>query len=583
MSDHHLSTKLHNLHLVARHGEDEDDLGEGISADSVGFGGRSTRKALQDKQKLNVSPALRAFLVRHKILDKTAAGVGAAETTDALREMLGKSHFSVPAALLDRSKPLPEYFISSSHNTYLMAGQLYGSSSAEAYETALKTGSRCVEIDAWDNSDNPDEPKVTHGFTLVSHISFRDVCETIRDVFDEEKALADKDDGYKVFPILLSLENHCGDHGQRRLVAIMKEVLGDRLLSAPVREKGHREQTGGEHVLLAELGACIAVIVEYNLPKEGDKEDSDTESSDENEPAELKEAREAYKKQKKDAPDAGIVPELAELGVYAQSVKPVDNSWFNPGELVNGPPHHLINVSESGLSSHLPAESVPIAKHNAQHLMRVYPKGTRIGSSNLKAINYWAVGAQICALNWQTFGTPNQLNDAMFSGSEGYVLKPAALRSDGSGDILGAGKKKKLRLHVAGATDVPVAEDREADSIKPYLTCNLYSPGNITSHFKQKTDAYKHHKVGILHRGDNPPVTEPIWNEVLEWEYDDNELVFLRMLMKSDDRFARNPRIAVAALRVLYAVEGWCFVRMLDMKGRETKCTVLVKIDIEDV
>lgn len=587
MSAHHLSSKLDKLKLFSKHGgndddNDNDDDGEGISAASVGGGGRSGRRAQIDKQKLRVSPALRSFLARENVLSKKDAGVDSDESTEPLRQLLGKAHFNVPPALLDRSRPLPEYYVSSSHNTYLMAGQLYGSSSAVAYEIALKTGSRCVEIDAWDDGDNPEEPKVTHGFTLVSHVSFRMVCETIRDVFDEETALAAKDANYVVAPILLSLENHCGEKGQQRLVAIMREVFAERLLSKPVREMGHREQEGsGEHVCLSDLGPCITVIVEYHL--KGDKQDTDDSpsSDDEADEEEEKAARKAYKDKKKETETGGIIPELADLGVYAQSVKPVDNSWYNPGKLENGPHHHLINVSESGLSSHLPAEAVPISKHNSQHLMRVYPKGTRISSGNLKPIKFWGIGAHVCALNWQTFGTSNQLNDALFSGSEGYILKPEALRAGGSGNIL-TGKKKRLRLHVAGATDIPADEDRDPP-LKPYLTCNLYSPGEIDGDaYKKKTSAYKHHKLGMLHRGDNPPATDPIWDETLEWTYEDNELVFLRMLIKSDDPWARNPKVTVLAVRLLYAAPGWNFIRMMDLQGRETKCSILVKFDIED-
>ena len=52
------------------------------------------------------------------------------------------------------------------HNTYLVAHQLYGKSSSDAYKAHLSAGARCVEIDAWP-SDNPMEPKVTHGMTLT--------------------------------------------------------------------------------------------------------------------------------------------------------------------------------------------------------------------------------------------------------------------------------------------------------------------------------------------------------------------------------------------------------------------------------
>ena len=90
-----------------------------------------------------------------------------------------------------------------------------GSSSAEAYEVALATGSRCVEIDAWDNDDDDEEPKVTHGYTLVSRISFRSVCEIIRNVHDKEAEGEVDEQGYRSAPILISLENHCGEHGRK--------------------------------------------------------------------------------------------------------------------------------------------------------------------------------------------------------------------------------------------------------------------------------------------------------------------------------------------------------------------------------
>jgi phosphatidylinositol phospholipase C delta len=82
---------------------------------------------------------------------------------------------------------------------------------------------------------------------------------------------------------------------------------------------------------------------------------------------------------------------------------------------------------------------------------------------------------------------------------------------------------------------------------------------------------------------DTSPANDPVWKEVLEWEYEDNELVFLRLLIKSDDSFARNPIFAVAAVRLMYAVSGWVFIRMLDLGGHETTCSLLVKLDFEDI
>jgi phosphatidylinositol phospholipase C delta len=553
---------------------DDEDRGEVIDAGTVAGGGHAARQSTITKNDLRVSSALKKYLVEENVLQEADAGLDVDQPTSALRGLLDKSHINVPPQVLDRNYPLPEYFISSSHNTYLMAHQLFGSSHASAYEIALYTGSRCVEIDAWDNDDNKDEPKVTHGYTLVSNIPFRTVCETLRDVVDKEAATE-----RKAAPIMISLENHCDAHGQLRLAQIMREVFGDRLLSRSVREKGQREQEGtGEHVTLAELGNKVVVIVEYHLPNEEESSDSDSSSDDEEE----RQARQQYAEKKK-ATNAGvIIPELAELGVYAQSVKPVNNSWFE-ADLENAPHHQLVNVSESGLKAFLPTNSAKIARHNAHHLMRVYPKGTRISSKNLAPVPFWGIGAQICALNWQTFGASSQLNEALFAGSGGYVLKPAALRAGGDGNC-NTGRRRKLRLHIGGATDLPLPKDREVEDIKPYLTCTMVHPSDLNNMpAKRKTAGYKPHKLTSFMRKDDSPSTDPIWKEVLEWEYDDNELVFLRLLIKSDDSFARNPIFCVAAVRLMYAAPGWRFIRMLDLGGHETTCTLLVRFEFVDL
>ena len=73
--------------------------------------------------------------------------------------------------------------------------------------------------------------------------------------------------------------------------------------------------------------------------------------------------------------------------------------------------------------------SEKFVRHNRKYLSRVYPKGTRVFSSNFDPIPLWLVGCQMVALNYQAQDKPLAFNRALFraNGMCGYVLKPEPL------------------------------------------------------------------------------------------------------------------------------------------------------------
>ncbi|CAB4036746.1 1-phosphatidylinositol 4,5-bisphosphate phosphodiesterase gamma-1-like isoform X3 [Paramuricea clavata] len=187
----------------------------------------------------------------------------------------------------------------------------------------------------------------------------------------------------------------------------------------------------------------------------------------------------------------------------------------------------MSSISESKIDKYTNLKnSARFNLYNHNQLTRVYPKGTRVDSTNYDPTMMWNCGVQMCALNYQTSDRSMQLNHGRFmdNGGCGYILKPPCTRLENfdpyNTNMLEGVRPVTVNLTIIAARHLP----KIARGItSPFVEVEIIGACYDVQKFKTETQA------------DNG--LNPVYDTTIEFDVICPPMAYIRFAVYDEDMF----------------------------------------------
>ncbi|CAI0443637.1 unnamed protein product [Linum tenue] len=469
----------------------------------------------------------------------------------------------------DMTAPLSHYFIYTGHNSYLTGNQLSSDCSDIPIIQALQRGVRVIELDIWPNS-NKDGIEVLHGRTLTTPVELIKCLRSIK-----EHAFTASD-----YPVVITLEDHLTPDLQAKVAEMVTQTFGDILFcpdSDCLKEFPSPESLKKRIIISTKPPKEYMSAAVPKDTQEGDSQNGKTASDEEAWGKEVphlkgpasgndKEETEEDEDDDEEDPDEGVnrfqkslAPEYRRL-IAIHAGKPKGGM----DECLKVDPEKVRRLSLSEQQLEKVAEDRD-DRFTQRNILRVYPKGTRITSSNYNPLIGWMHGAQMVAFNMQGFGRSLWLMHGMFksNGGCGYVKKPDFLLKSGPNN--------------------EVFDPRATLPVKTTLKVRIYMGEGWYydfrhTHFDQYSPPDFYTRVGIAGVPADVVMKKtktlednwiPVWNEEFEFQLTVPELALLRLEVHEYDMSEKDDFGGQTVLPVSEIQSGIRAVPLHDREGKK--------------